>query len=149
MIYGRLTHTMGTCIDDTHPYQFVLRKDMRGVVPMEEMSTLSPNRGHLGSLGLVKGRLEALVHGERGIAMAGDRRSLGGFSFSATTISSLGYSIVRQVGQGVITHPSIGVSDIATALTTKCQTWEVTRTAMVLSLAQSSHCQVEEVSKDL
>lgn len=36
LIYGRLTHTISTCIDDEHPYKFALGEEMRGTVPVEE-----------------------------------------------------------------------------------------------------------------
>lgn len=41
---GRITHTMGTCIDDEHLYKFALGEEMRGSVPVEEMGPLIPTR---------------------------------------------------------------------------------------------------------
>lgn len=40
-ICGRITHTLGTCIDDEHPYQYALGDEMRGMIPFEELDFLS------------------------------------------------------------------------------------------------------------
>lgn len=43
-ICGRITHSMGTCIDVEHLYKFALSEEMRGTVPVEEMVPLVPSR---------------------------------------------------------------------------------------------------------
>lgn len=53
----RITHTMGTCTDNAHPYQLELGEDMRGMVPMEEMEPVIPNHIRFGKDSLSKGRL--------------------------------------------------------------------------------------------
>lgn len=63
LIYGRITHTMGTCIDDEHPFQSALGEEMRGMVPIEELAHLLPQRTQIGQGGADGGNI-----GEQGVA---------------------------------------------------------------------------------
>lgn len=48
MICGRITHTAGTCIDDDHPYQYALRDEMMGMIPLDELEIISPIWARMG-----------------------------------------------------------------------------------------------------
>lgn len=48
MICGRITHTVGTCIDEDHPHQSALGDAIRGMIPFDELEFLSPLRTRMG-----------------------------------------------------------------------------------------------------
>lgn len=82
LVCGRITHTMGTCVDDNHPYQFALGEEMRGMVPIDDSGSLRAE-----NIGMRRGNLRG-----RGRAPIGGR---GWTGFSSRSRRSKGCSLVE------------------------------------------------------
>lgn len=61
LVCGSLTHTMGTCIDDDHPYQFASGEEMRGLVPLDDLGPMSMSGMSVGMKEAMRVLLKATV----------------------------------------------------------------------------------------
>lgn len=140
LICGRITHTMGTCIDDEHPYQVALGEKLRGMISMEEMEYFGNTRPWMGQGGLGKGRG---IHGRAGRGDGGDggpwwlERQLSSSLMSSEAGDFSVFSDERgmssRLGGAVRTRQDS--PDVSHALTQQCKTSKISVGVMAVSSA--------------
>lgn len=152
---GRLTHTMDTCTDEMHPYQFARGEDMRGMVPMDEsqsglvdrMNMMQENfegRGVTGgrgrsdfhtTIGRVGGRSSTIrVYGNQ-------EGNLGFGGMEAREKGRMGPLGGDASLERVISNVSSEIIYIAVAMNTKCQTVDRGQKDVCLAVSHKAKCQ--------
>lgn len=94
ILCGRITHTMGACVDIEHPYQYALGDEIRGMIPMDEMEAFQSLRSRMSRGDSDVGRGSGGSMGRKvGGGDSGDSR----WVFSSTISASLSFGTNRVI----------------------------------------------------